>query len=123
MDSARHVIGCRLTQDTRVQHAFDDVASTIHQSLRGGVASLGAHRGGRARVCRRLQREDARGCLRGFQGRGRGVIENKHSTDIEYPPHPPCSDLGVRVLVLNDLAVQLGGPVWGGYSEQALDRL
>jgi hypothetical protein len=32
MDSARHVIGINLTQGTRVQHAFDDVASIIHQS-------------------------------------------------------------------------------------------
>ena len=33
MDIARHVRGCRLTQDTRVSHAFDDVASTIDQTL------------------------------------------------------------------------------------------
>ena len=32
MDSARHVIGCHLTQDTRVQNASDDAASTIHES-------------------------------------------------------------------------------------------
>jgi len=44
---------------------------------------------------------------------GRGVIENKHSTNVEYPPLPPrfclsihtqgkwCSDIG-RVLVVND---------------------
>ena len=44
---------------------------------------------------------------------GRGVIENKHSTDVKHPSSPPrvcmnihcegkaCSDLG-RVLVLND---------------------
>jgi hypothetical protein len=31
--SARHVIGCRISQDTRVQNAFDDVASTIYQSI------------------------------------------------------------------------------------------
>jgi hypothetical protein len=37
MDSARHVIGCHSTQETRVQNACDDVASTIHQSLAGGV--------------------------------------------------------------------------------------
>ena len=36
MDSARHVIGCHLTRETRVPHPFDDVASTIHQSLAGG---------------------------------------------------------------------------------------
>ena len=30
MDSARHVIGCHLTQETRVHKALDDVASTIH---------------------------------------------------------------------------------------------
>ena len=36
MDSARHVMGCHLTQSMRVQNAFDDVASTIHQSLRSG---------------------------------------------------------------------------------------
>ena len=33
MDCARHVIGCHLTQETRVHKSFDDVASTIHQSL------------------------------------------------------------------------------------------
>ena len=33
MDTARHVIGCRLTLETRVQKACDDVASTIHLSL------------------------------------------------------------------------------------------
>jgi len=33
MDSARHVRGCKASQETRVQNAFDDVASTIHQSL------------------------------------------------------------------------------------------
>ena len=36
MDSARHVIGCHVTPVARVQNAFDDVASTIHQSLAGG---------------------------------------------------------------------------------------
>ena len=36
MDSARHVMGCHSTQETRVQIAFDDVTSTIHQSLTGG---------------------------------------------------------------------------------------
>ena len=29
MDSARHVIRCRLTQETRFQNAFDDVASAL----------------------------------------------------------------------------------------------
>jgi len=33
MDSARHVIRSKLTLGMRVQNAFDDVASTIHQSL------------------------------------------------------------------------------------------
>ena len=33
MDSARDVRGCRLTQETRVRNAFDDVSRTIHQSL------------------------------------------------------------------------------------------
>ena len=37
MDSARHVIGCHLTQESRVQNAFYDAASTIHQSLPRGV--------------------------------------------------------------------------------------
>jgi hypothetical protein len=27
MDSARHVIGCDVTKSTRIQNAFDDVAS------------------------------------------------------------------------------------------------
>jgi len=30
--TARHVIGCHLTQETRVHRALDDVAITIHQS-------------------------------------------------------------------------------------------
>jgi hypothetical protein len=35
MDSARHVIGCNLTQETRIHYsyAFDDVGSTMLQSL------------------------------------------------------------------------------------------
>ena len=43
MDSARHVVGCHLTQQTRVQNGFDDVASTIHQSLGAGVAHRPRH--------------------------------------------------------------------------------
>jgi len=35
-DSARHVIGCRFTQETVLQNVCDDVASTIHQSLENG---------------------------------------------------------------------------------------
>jgi len=31
--SARHVIGCRLTQETRVQNMDDDVASIIRHAL------------------------------------------------------------------------------------------
>jgi len=33
MDDALHVTECRVTQETKVQNAFDDVASTIRQSL------------------------------------------------------------------------------------------
>ena len=40
MDSARHVIGCHVTPETRVQNAFDDVASTIHQALGHGGAAF-----------------------------------------------------------------------------------
>jgi hypothetical protein len=36
MDSARLVIGCHSTQGTRVQNAFDHVASIIHQTLPRG---------------------------------------------------------------------------------------
>ena len=32
VDSARHVMGCRLSQETRVQNVFDDLASTVHKS-------------------------------------------------------------------------------------------
>jgi len=43
MDSARHVMGCRLTQETKVQIALDDVANVIHQSLaRGAEGGVGA---------------------------------------------------------------------------------
>jgi hypothetical protein len=45
MDSARHVIGWRLTQETRVQHALDGMSSTIHQSLRAGVGRCPRPRG------------------------------------------------------------------------------
>ena len=31
-DAARHLIGCPVTQDTRVQSALDDVASSIRQA-------------------------------------------------------------------------------------------
>jgi len=33
MDSARHIIGCSLTQETRGHNAFDDGATTFHASL------------------------------------------------------------------------------------------
>ena len=33
MASARHVIGCHSTPETRVHNALDDGASTIHHSL------------------------------------------------------------------------------------------
>ena len=36
MHTARHVIGCHLTQEMRAQNAFDDVASIIHESLANG---------------------------------------------------------------------------------------
>jgi hypothetical protein len=50
MDSARHVIGCHSTQETWVQHACGELASTIHQSLpeapwRPRRPSCAAHRG------------------------------------------------------------------------------
>jgi len=48
MDSARHVMGCHSTQRKRLQNAFDDVASPVHQSLVGGDAA-GATAGGAAR--------------------------------------------------------------------------
>ena len=32
-DMSRHIIGCHVTQSTRVQHACDDVASSIRQAL------------------------------------------------------------------------------------------
>jgi len=35
-DVADRVIGRRLTQETRVQHALDDVAGNIYQALRRG---------------------------------------------------------------------------------------
>ena len=34
---ARHVIGCHLTQATKVQNALDDVASDICQALAAGT--------------------------------------------------------------------------------------
>ena len=52
MDSTRHVIGCHSTQESRVQHAFDDVASTIHQSL-GPAVNLDALGADSAGVLRR----------------------------------------------------------------------
>jgi len=45
MDSARHVMGCHSAQQSRVHNAFDDVASTINQSLpRQRRKLLGARR-------------------------------------------------------------------------------
>jgi hypothetical protein len=38
--ASQHVIGLHLTQYTRVQNAFDDVASTIHQILPNGIRAL-----------------------------------------------------------------------------------
>jgi len=44
MDSARHVIGCHITQTRgkRVQNAFEDVASTPHQSPPDAAISAAA---------------------------------------------------------------------------------
>jgi hypothetical protein len=36
MGSARHVIGCRSTQETRLQKAFDEVAGIVHRPLNPG---------------------------------------------------------------------------------------
>jgi len=36
LDGAHHVITCHLTHETRVQSAFDDVTSTVHQTLARG---------------------------------------------------------------------------------------
>ena len=36
MDAPRHVIGFQVTQETRVQNAFDDVANTTYQTLTHG---------------------------------------------------------------------------------------
>jgi len=33
MDSAHHVTKCHLTQEMKAHNAFNDVASTLHQSL------------------------------------------------------------------------------------------
>jgi len=40
MGGARHVIGYHSAQETRVPNAFDDVASTIHQTLADGDAAF-----------------------------------------------------------------------------------
>jgi len=37
ISGARHVIGFRLTQETRVKNVCDDVASTIHASQSDGT--------------------------------------------------------------------------------------
>jgi len=37
LNSARHVIECHLTHETRNQDSCDDVASTVHQSLPNGI--------------------------------------------------------------------------------------
>jgi len=44
MDSTRHVIGCHVITETRVQIAFCDVVISIHQSLlRGGSFTTGRY--------------------------------------------------------------------------------
>jgi hypothetical protein len=48
VDSARNVIGCHLTQDTRVQNAFDGVVMTFHESLARGDVEQGARGDGHA---------------------------------------------------------------------------
>jgi hypothetical protein len=44
MYSARHVIGCQLTQESRIRRVFDDVDSSIHESLVFGNLRRRAHR-------------------------------------------------------------------------------
>ena len=63
-DIARHVIGCRLSQETRVQMRFGDVASNVYQALICGVVR-GAVAGGRGA-------EVGAGAARGGRGDWRG---------------------------------------------------
>jgi hypothetical protein len=71
MDSACHVIGCHLNHETRLQDAFNDLASTIYQSLVQG-RPLGG--GGRIRV-----RNNGQGVGRGSQGRvGQSNMTHAH---------------------------------------------
>jgi hypothetical protein len=39
-DIARHVIGCHLTQETRIQNVLDDVASETCQALGNGTSIM-----------------------------------------------------------------------------------
>jgi hypothetical protein len=41
-NNARHVIGCSLAQETRVQRALDDMASNICPALKGGAGRAAA---------------------------------------------------------------------------------
>ena len=64
----RHVIGCRLTQDTRVRSALDDVESNVRQAvLRGcwrgrprSLGGIGGAAGGRDSVRARCARDAPR---------------------------------------------------------------
>jgi hypothetical protein len=49
MDNTRHVIGCHLAQEPRIQNAFDDETSSIHQSLLGGRAGRHQRKAGEGR--------------------------------------------------------------------------
>jgi hypothetical protein len=37
MDNPRHIMRCQLNQEKRVPNASDDVASSVHESLRTGA--------------------------------------------------------------------------------------
>jgi hypothetical protein len=100
MDSARDVISCHLPPETRVQNAYDDVASTIHQSLGTGAGEIFAagfphgpeenHQlswvGGPAVL---PAQEHGRGQIPVHIRRGMEGVVNKHSTEVESTAPPP----------------------------------
>jgi hypothetical protein len=68
MVSARHVIGCEITPETKVQNAFDDVASTIRLSLRHGFGHHHHHQSGDQHADHHHERQRQRLYGRAVQG-------------------------------------------------------
>jgi len=116
MDCARHVTGCRFTQETTVQHAFDDVASTIHQSLACGIR-LHAGSDGKTLLRHLTHIKRVPSCIKNGLGmfvENSTVLIQTQRTRPSVTSRGALSTIGfdplrLRLLLFNDATLQTGG--------------